>query len=301
MRAAADPGGPPPGLPADWPHRQHSRSVAAGGLRWHVQVFGPVPGTAPCVLLLHGTGAAGHSWRGLAPLLARRHHTVLVPDLPGHAHTSRPARNAGLSLPGMAEATGALLRALGVSPQWVVGHSAGAAIGARLCLDGHAAPAELFSLNGAWFPPGGAGAWWYAPLARMLVLNPLVPYLFAWNASRPAVLRRLLQGTGSRIDGEGTALYAQLVAAPAHVAGVLAMMANWDLAPLLADLPRLAPRLHLVVGERDHTVPPAQAFELQRRLPAAAVHRLPGLGHLAHEEDPAAVAALLQRLVGSPD
>ena len=85
----------------DWPLRQHSRFVQAGGLRWHVQhLAGPRPG-APCALLLHGTGASTHSWRDVAPLLAR-HAEVLSLDLPGHAFTGMPPGGVGspqLTLP----------------------------------------------------------------------------------------------------------------------------------------------------------------------------------------------------------
>ena len=45
--------------------------------------------------------AATHSWRGLAPLLARDFF-VIAPDLPGHGFTD-PLPDADLSLPGMAE------------------------------------------------------------------------------------------------------------------------------------------------------------------------------------------------------
>jgi magnesium chelatase accessory protein len=291
---AERPGPAPPDLPADWPHRESSRTVTAGGLRWHVQVLGRPARLAPTVLLLHGTGASSHSWRGLATLLARSCH-VIVPDLPGHGWTARPLP-AGLTLPGMAAALGSLLRKLGAEPSLVIGHSAGAAIAARMCLDGLVAPHSLVSLNGAWFPPGGASGWHFSPLAKMLTLNPVVPYMFSWLASRPAALRRLISSTGSRLDDEGIAMYGRLVGNPSHVGAVLAMMAAWELQPLLNDLPRLTPALHLVVADRDATVPPENAVDLQRHLPAATVHRLPSLGHLAHEESPAAVAALLEDL-----
>jgi magnesium chelatase accessory protein len=295
MAAVAERLGPaPPDLPADWPHRECSRSVTAGGLRWHVQVMGRPASRAPTALLLHGTGASSHSWRGLAKLLARKYH-VIVPDLPGHGWTGRPLP-VGLTLPGMAAALGSLLRKLGAEPALIIGHSAGAAIAARMCLDGLVAPRALVSLNGAWFPPGGVSGWHFSPLAKMLTLNPVVPYLFSWQASRPAALRRLISSTGSKLDDEGIALYGRLVGNPSHVGAVLAMMAAWDLQPLLNDLSRLKPALHLVVGECDGTVPPQNAVDLQRRLPAATVHRLPSLGHLAHEESPGAVAALIEGL-----
>jgi magnesium chelatase accessory protein len=71
------------------------------------------------------------------------------------------------------------------------------------------------------------------------------------------------------------------------------MMARWDLRPLVADLPRLAPALTLVVGAADRTVAPLEARLVQQRVSSARVVSLPGLGHLAHEEAPQQVAALV--------
>jgi len=118
------------------------------------------------------------------------------------------------------------------------------------------------------------------------------------GVSRPVVLRRRMDSTGSRLDADGHAHYARLAADPAHVGAVLTMMAVWDLRPMLHDLPRLQPplqpRLHQVVGSRDGTVPPRLAVDVNRLVPGSRLHTLPGLGHLAHEEDPAAVACLLR-------
>jgi magnesium chelatase accessory protein len=61
-------------------------------------------------------------------------------------------------------------------------------------------------------------------------------------------------------------------------------------------LSRLEPPLFLVVGEQDTTVPPSEARRVRERLPGAEVIRLPGLGHLAHEERPAEVAHLIEAL-----
>jgi magnesium chelatase accessory protein len=272
----------------DWPHRAFSRFVVAGGLRWHVQVMGQ----GPTLLLVHGTGAASHSWRDLMPTLARR-FTVLVPDLPGHGF-SDPLPSRRLSLPGMADALAQLTKALDLAPAMAVGHSAGAAILARMCLDGLIAPRALLSLNGALLPPAGWPGLVFLPAARLLALNPLLPQLFSWRAGDPAAVARLIDSTGSRLDATGAALYRKLIASPAHVAGTLAMMARWDLRPLLADLPRLALPLTLVVGEGDRTLSPRESLLVAHRVPGAVVERLPRLGHLAHEEAPEQVAALIE-------
>lgn len=272
---------------ADWPHRESSRFVKAGGLQWHVQRMGE----GPALLLLHGTGASTHSFRSLAPRLAA-HFTVIAPDLPGHGFTDG-TDDAGAGLPGMARGITHLLRALDVRPVVAVGHSAGAAILARMCLDGRIAPALLVSLNGALLPWRGIAGHVFRPLAQILAATPFAHRLFARRAADRAAVERLIAGTGSRLDREGIDLYARLTGNPGHVAGALRMMAAWDLAPLERDLPQLSRPLALVAGSRDATVPPDQARDVGALLPSARVITLPGLGHLAHEEAPDTVAALV--------
>lgn len=274
---------------ADWPNREASRMVEAGGLRWHVQMAGD----GPPLLLLHGTGAATHSWRDALPVLAQRHR-VLAPDLPGHGFTVS-AGSESLSLPGMARALAALLATLDFKPRIAVGHSAGAAILARLCLDHRIAPDLLISLNGALLPFAGVAGHILPPMAKMLFLNPFAPRLFAWSADRAAVAR-LLEGTGSRIDARGVALYGRLFANPAHVAGALGMMANWDLHSLQRDLPRLSTRVALLAATNDKTVAPSVARKVAALLPDASLVEINGLGHLAHEEAPARLCDIIARL-----
>lgn len=292
---------PPPARAAE-PH-----AVPAGGVRWHVQRWpaSAPDGTRP-LLLLHGTGACCDSWAALAPLLATR-CDVLAVDLPGHAR-SGPLPSGQAPLPGMAAALAALLKTLQVQPHAVLGHSAGAAVMLRLALDdaldGHPV---LVGLNAALQPFEGWAGLLLPPLARLLSKSPLVPSLVAWQARDSRRVQRLIDATGSQLDEAGIARYAELVRNPRHVAGALAMTAGWDLHALQRDLSSARAqrlRLHLLVGTADRTVPAQQAERLAQRRPGVTVHRLPGLGHLAHEEAPQAVAAVLHPLLaaagGSP-
>lgn len=278
---------------ATWPHRAASRFVEAAGLRWHVQQTGPDAADAPSALLLHGTGAATHSWRGVLPILAR-HCRIIAPDLPGHGFTQAPAPHR-LSLPGMAADIGQLLRALDVTPDIVVGHSAGAAILARMCLDRKIAPRLLVSLNGALLPFDGVAGHLFSPLAKLLALNPVVPRLVAWQASAAGAVERLLDNTGSTIDAAGIAQYRMLVRSPAHVRSALRMMANWQLEPLRRDLPSLATRLVLVAAGNDRAIPPGVARRVAALVPGAVIEPIAGLGHLAHEERPQQIADIILR------
>ena len=202
----------------------------------------------------------------------------------------------GMSLRGMGRALEALLATLQLAPSVGVGHSAGAALLARMALDGRLSPEVLVSFNGAFVPFGGLLRV-FSPVARFLASTSLAAEIAAARGRDPATVQRLLDGTGSTLDARGAALYARLVRRPAHVAGALAMMANWDLETLQRDLPRLQVPMRLVVASNDRNVPPSQADRIASLIPSARVERLAGLGHLAHEERPAIAAALIERCV----
>lgn len=269
----------------DWPNRGTSRFVEAGGLRWHVQVAG----AGPALLLLHGTGASTHSFRDLSPLLAQR-FTVIAPDLPGHGFTTRPADPSRLSLPDMAAGVAALLRALEVVPQVAVGHSAGAAILCRMCVDGALEPRALVSLNGALLPMPGLRHPALTPLVRSIVSGEWLPRLFARRMESPREVERLLGRTGSTIDARGREFYARLSRNPEHTGAALAMMGHWDTRPLEADLPKLAVPLLLLVGAQDRMILPGVALRVRSLAPLSELLQISGLGHLAHEESPQLIA-----------
>jgi magnesium chelatase accessory protein len=270
----------------DWPHHEASRFVAAAGLSWHVQSFGK----GPCLLLLHGTAASVHSWRDLAPILARDHH-VIACDLPGHGFTSgQSARD--LTLPGMARAVAGLVKALGVKPVALIGHSAGAAVACRMALDGIVRVRMIIGLNAALLPFDGAAGRFAPALARLLFLNPFAPAVFAVQANDGSVAR-LIRSTGSALRPEGVAFYRRLFSTYSHVGGALGMMAQWDLASLARELGKLTPPLALIVGDRDRAIPPSQSQQVVQKVPHARRIVAAGLGHLAHEEEPYQIAQLI--------
>ena len=271
---------------ADWPNRELSRFVATRGNRWHVQRAG----SGRRVLLIHGAGASTHTWRDVLPRLVPD-FDVLAMDLPGQGFTTGLAPR--FTLPGMAEDLGALLREEAFAPDLMVGHSAGGAIGVRMCIDGRAAPERILALNGAFAPFGGVAGLLFPPLAKLLSLNPLVGSAFARTARAPGAVSGLIEGTGSRIEPEGVALYRRLVTDPGHVTATLGMMARWDLKPLIADLPRLRTPVTLAVGTKDRAVPPEGTRALVGRFPDARIVEFQGLGHLMHEEEPERFAEVI--------
>ncbi len=275
-------------LGPDWPHMDRSRFVQTPGVRWHVQIAG----SGPVMLLLHGAGASTHTWRDLLEPLSA-HFTVVCPDLPGHA-LSHIARGWRPGLREMSFALDDLLGALGLQAQVVVGHSAGGAVGAQWVLDRQdhtlAHSPTLIGLNPAWLPIPGMASWMFPVAAKLLTLNPLSALWIARHGTRPGVVHKLVDETGSRLNAQGLDYYARLIRQPAHVRGVLAMMAAWEMGALGRRMPGLRGPVFLHLGGRDTTVPPSWSGRTYAVLPQAQGLTVPELGHLAHEEAPLDVA-----------
>jgi len=269
------------------PESKFSQWVDTDEIHWHIQRAGSgIP-----MLLVHGTGSSTHSWSGLLPQLSEDHE-LLAPDLPGLGQTRAP--DADFSIGGMAQSVGQLLRHTRFEPRVAVGHSAGVAIILRMVLDGWLQPNLVVGINAALLPFGGTLARALQPLARLFSRLPVIPTLAAARARQPGAVERLIGSTGSRLSPEGIADYRRLLGSERHVAATLSMMASWDLDGLLADLPRLDVPLCLIVGGRDYAVPPGQAERIRSRMRHVSVRRLPGLGHLAHEERPQLMAEIIR-------
>lgn len=235
---------------------------------------------APLLVLLHGLGAGADVWEPWRPLLAERWPgRWLAPDLPGHGGSPAADR---YSFGGLAAAVARPLAGEAGGRIVVVGHSLGGVV--------------ALALASGWFGVRvdavvGLGikvAWTAAELdrARALAARPVQHF-----ATRAEAANRHLRvsGLAGLLDPDD----------PAVTAGLRETAEGWRLALDPAafgvgapDLPGLlaASRARVVLarGAGDPMVTAGQLAELD---PAAVT--LPGLGHNAHVEDPAAVLGLL--------
>lgn len=262
----------------DWPHRSASRFVEAADLRWHIQEMGPEG--APLLLLLHGTGAATHSWRHLMPILSGTHRVVAL-DLPCHGF-SRPRRSVDLSLTGMTRSVQGLVTMLDLTPAAIIGHSAGAAVAVSLAAASTRQTGPLvIAINGAFLPIRGDRL--FSPLAKALFAAPVTATIFSLAARGRWFGNNLLAATGSPIDDKGAALYRRLLTSAGHVQGTLGMMAAWDLSRfdlLLAALP-VPPTL--IAAKDDPMVPCRDSRHAAERARGARLMLADRGGHLLHE------------------
>ncbi|MEM6490222.1 MAG: alpha/beta fold hydrolase BchO [Pseudomonadota bacterium] len=273
-----------------WPNAAQSHFWDVRPHRWHVQIFGDAE--APALVLLHGVGGASHSWRDLAPRLARRYR-VIAPDLPGHGFT-RLGTMQRSSPDLMAQDLERLLDALEVTPAALVGHSAGGAL--ALVLGARMGSPPTVGLNPALDAFPGAAGWVFPMMAKGLAVNPFVAPLVS-RLMRPQAITQALAATGSEIDAVGQACYGACLADTAHVDGTLTMMAQWRPDAVRARLPGVTARVLLLTGDRDGAVPAEGTVRAATLIPHGAHRSLGDLGHLAHEEAPDAVSAEIERFL----
>jgi magnesium chelatase accessory protein len=284
----------PAALPADWPFKAQSSLIQSGRHRFWVADTGPKD--APALLLLHGTGASGHSFRRTLPGLSQTYR-VITPDLPGHG-LSATGFTGRLGLDAMAQDLWSLCDTLTVTPKAIIGHSAGAAIGLRMA-ELRPVP-KVIGLNAALGEFDGAAAFLFPIIAKGLATLPFAATAITTFFGRPGTVDRILAGTGSPLDAEGRAQYLRLVRDPDHVTGALGMMADWRLQPLLNRLPQTQAQVTLIASEGDRAVPAQVSIDAAKRIPGAKLHLLPKLGHLAHEETEDGLSALILDSLGQP-
>jgi len=227
----------------------------------------------PPVLLLHGLAATSEVWNGFIAALGDR--AWVAPDLPGHG------RSAALPRYSFAAVADAVAHLVDPSGTVVVGHSFGGVVGLHL-----ARRPGVQAVIGV----GIKVAWTADELARAAALAGRPPPVFDTRAQ--AVARHLrVAGLDGLLDPTD----------PALDAGVLRTDGGWRPAfdprafgvgePEVASLLAAAPApVVLARGEHDPMVSAAQLAVL-----VADPVDLPGLGHNAHVEMPAALLPLVQR------
>ena len=219
------------------------------------------------IVLVHGLSGSWRWWRRVAPRLAERHSVHLL-DLPGFGSV----RSRGFRLAGASEWLGSWLEAADLERSYLVGHSLGGLVCARLAA---VAPERVDGL--VLVAPAGV------PSGRSLLAD-VVPLVSTLGRMQPHLL--------------GTVVADALRAGPATILRSALELARAD---VRADLRRIAVRTLLVWGEADALVGAALAESWRRELADVRLAMLPRGGHVPMFDQPEAFTrVVLDFLAESP-
>ena len=256
------------------------RTIEAGGFLLNFLEAGG--GADPPIVLVHGFGGDLNNWLFNVPALAEAHRLYAL-DLPGHGRSGKDVGNG--SLASLAAAVLAFLDALEIDRAHLVGHSLGGAVALELALR---KPERAVSLT--LVSPAGLGTEvsadyieGFIDAGRRKEMKAVLQMLFA---DPDLVSRDMVDDVlkYKRLDGVEDALR--------KVAGAVFPDGRQS-EVLAARLGELSQPIQLVWGEEDRIVPVAHADDLPGSI---AVHRLPGIGHMAHMEAAGEVNRLIAEI-----
>jgi pimeloyl-ACP methyl ester carboxylesterase len=253
--------------------------LGVDGVRLRLRDTGPRD--APAVILLHGFGASLDTWEPWARALSA-HYRVIRFDLPGFGLTG-PDPTGDYSDAREMQILADLMDQLGVARASLVGNS----LGGRIAFNFAAVHPDRVNRLVLVSPDGFASPGFaYGKAPETSLVMEALPYV----APR-GLLKANLEVAYARPEALSEATltrYRDLLLAPGVRRAILARTGQvilHDPAPTLARIK--APTL-LIWGEKDGMIPVSNAADYLRDLPDATLVRLPNLGHVPFEEDPAA-------------
>ena len=274
------------------------RGGEVDGLSLHYDVAG----RGPAVVLVHGLGGFGASWRDTIDALATR-ATVFAVDLPGFGRSAKPRTTYRLGY--FARALHGFLEGLGVGQASLVGHSLGGAVAVTYALT-HPSRVERVALVSAVVPGFGFRMSLGYRLIAVPVLGEALAMCGRARFYKAAIARCFHTPRRAAVDFLVDHDYAERTGPEARAAWLatarhiredfVAHRADYRRAIATLDLPVL-----VVHGRQDPAVAPLHATEVAASFPRASLRWVDACGHFPHLEHAQVVNAwLAEFLVGRP-
>jgi pimeloyl-ACP methyl ester carboxylesterase len=266
-----------------------SQFIDLQGMRVHLRDQGPADDSIP--LLLHGTSASLHTWEGWEAGLADDERIISV-DLPGFGLTG-PDPDRDYRIERYVGFVQALLDHLRIERATIAGNSLGGWIAWETAL---AHPNRVHGL--VLVDPAGYGS---APeeiplgfrLARHQWLRPLLESLLPRSLVQRSVEQ--VYGDPARVSTELVDRYFELSLREGNRQALFDRfnqgLGSPDNRRRTAGITQ--PTL-IIWGSEDRLIPTADAARFAADIASSELAMLPGLGHVPHEEDPAATLAVLR-------
>lgn len=272
-----------------------SRFVAVGDMQVHLRDEGPRDDSLPLVLL-HGTSSSLHTWNGWADSL-RATHRVIRMDMPGFGLTG-PAPDNDYHLDAYVRFVDKVLAAVRAPRVMLVGNSLGGWVAWRFAVAHPDRVARLVLVDAAGYPFASESVPIGFRIARTPVLNRFMKQLLPRGVVEQSV--RNVYGNKALVTPALVQRYYDLTRREGNRAALVARFEQQRAdADTLAVKSVRAPTL-IIWGGRDELIPPMNAARFGRDIAGSRVEIFPTLGHVPHEEDPAATLTALRRFLSPP-
>jgi pimeloyl-ACP methyl ester carboxylesterase len=273
------------------------------GQTLHFRDQGPRDDPLP-IVLIHGTGASLHTWEGWVRVLKTQRRVITL-DLPGFGLTGPYSATFTGSYPhdtyqGDAFALFVLdaLDALKV-PRFVVGgNSLGGEVAWRTA---SLAPQRVASLilvdaSGLPFTPQ------HIPIGFKIARVPVLNRISEWLLPRSLVTQSLTEvyGDPSKVTDELVDRYFELTLREGNRRAMNVRLMHLNNGEDAERVSKLKLPTLILWGGKDRLIPPPTAMAFQQRISGSRMVVFDALGHVPHEEDPAATVVPVRQFLGLP-
>jgi pimeloyl-ACP methyl ester carboxylesterase len=271
----------------------------------HLRDVGPRhsgEGSPPPIVLIHGTGASLHTWEGWADALKGQRRVISF-DLPGFGLTgpwsdtfNGPYPHAHYEGDAYARFTLALLDALQVQRAVLAGNALGGEVAWRTAW---LAPQRVSNLilvdaEGPAFTPLAV------PLELRIARWPLVNRAMESLLPRPLVARSVadVYGDPARVTDALVDRYFELTLREGNRRALVMRLEDLQPGADAERIPTLQLPTLILWGGRDRLNPPTTGQRFRQLIAGSQLVVFDALGHVPHEEDPAATVAAVKVFLG---
>ncbi|MFZ5442710.1 MAG: alpha/beta fold hydrolase [Myxococcota bacterium] len=272
-----------------------SQFVEVDGLKVHLRDQGLRDDAEP-IVLIHGTSASLHTWEGWVERLAPRHRVISL-DLPAFGLTG-PFPDDDNSVAHHVRFFDALFQKLGVTRAIVVGNSWGGRLAWELAVQRPALVSRLVLVDAAGYPLESQSVPLGFRIAKTPGLRGVMEYVLPRGVVEASV--RNVYGDPSKVTDALVDRYFELTLREGNRRALGLRFAQ---VPMVGEVERLkALRMPTLIlwGGLDRLIPPSHAERFHDDIPGSELVMFEQLGHVPHEEDPAATVAAFEAWLVKP-
>ena len=270
-----------------------SKFIDVKGQRVHLRDEGPPADPLP-IVLIHGTSASLHTWDGWAEGLRGRRRVIRF-DLSGFGLTG-PNPRGDYSDAAHARFVIDLVDALGLQRFVVGGNSLGGEIAWRTTLLAPQRVERLILVDAA----GYAFVPESIPLGFRLAFSPVTAWLAEYTLPRALVEAsvRSVYGEPARVSAALVDRYFELTLREGNRRALAQRLRQFKPGENASQVRELKLPTLILWGARDRLIPPENARRFAADIAGAELVMFDRLGHVPHEEDPAATLVAVRRFLG---
>lgn len=266
-----------------------SQLVPIDGMVVHLRDEGPRDDPQP-IVLLHGTSASLHTWDGWVAALKGQRRVIRF-DLPGFGLTG-PSPDHQYTVQRYVRFITAVYDHLGLQHSVLGGNSLGGALAWETALAMPGRVDKLILVDAAGYPMQAQSVPIGFKLAQIESLKPIMSKLLPRGMVESSV--RSVYGDPSKVTPELVDRYYDLTLREGNRAALSERFKQSVWGKDADQIPRVKQPTLILWGDQDHLIPPNQGEHFKQDIAGSQLVMFPGLGHVPHEEDPAATVAAVK-------